>query len=171
MARPEKEAIVEEIKDKVGRAKSIILTDYRGLDFEKISGLRQKLRAEGVEYKVFKNTLARIAARELDLADLEPYLVGPTAMAISYEDPIIPAKVLVDFGKTAKQFELKGGVVEGIVVDAEKVKGLASIPAREVLLAMFMGGLRSPLYGLAGSLNGITRGLAVALNQVAQQKA
>lgn len=170
MARPEKEASVEEIKDKIGKAKSVILTDYRGLNFEQISDLRNKLRAQGVEYKVFKNTLAKIATKELDLTDLDPYLVGPTAMAISYEDPIVPAKTLVDFARTAKLLELKGGVVEGAVVGADSVKSLATIPPKETLIAMFMGGLKSPLYGLAGSLNQITAGLARVLNQVAQQK-
>lgn len=170
MARPEKEASVAEIKDKLEKAKSVILTDYRGLTFEQISDLRNKLRAQGVEYKVFKNTLAKIAARELELSDLDPYLVGPTAMALSYDDPIASAKILRDFAKTSKLLELKGGVVEGAVIDGEKVKTLADIPPKEVLLAMFMGGLRSPLYGLAGSLNQITAGLARALSQVAAQK-
>jgi len=170
MARPEKEAVVQEIKEKLQSAKSVILTDYRGLNFEQLTELRKKLREQSVEYKVFKNTLARIAAKELDLNDLEPYLVGPTAMALSFDDPIAPAKTLADFGKQTKLLELKGGIVEGVVVGGDKVKALATMPPREVLLAMFMGGLKSPLYGLAGSLNGIVRGLAVALNQVAQQK-
>lgn len=170
MARPEKEAVVQEIKEKLQKAKSVILTDYRGLDFDQISELRNNLRAQSVEYKIFKNTLARIAVRELELTELEPYLVGPTAMALSYEDPIAPAKTLVDFAKKSKLLELKGAVVEGAVVNADKVKAMADLPSRDVLLAMFMGGLQSPLYGLAGSLNGIVRGLAVALNQVAQQK-
>lgn len=170
MARPEKEAVVQEIKEKLQSAKSVILTDYRGLNFEQLTELRKKLRDQSVEYKVFKNTLARIAAKELELTELENYLVGPTAMAISYEDPIAPAKTLVDFAKAAKLLELKGGVVEGIVVNAERAKALADMPPKETLLAMFMGGLKSPLYGLAGSLNGIVRGLAVALGQVAEQK-
>jgi large subunit ribosomal protein L10 len=170
MARPEKVASVEEIRDKMSRAKSVILTDYRGLTFEQISELRTKLRPLNVEYKVFKNTLTKIAAKELNLDALDPYLEGPTAMAFSYDDPVAPAKTLADFAKATKLLEMKGGVVEGSVVDGEKVKGLASIPPRDILLAMFMGGLRSPLYGLAGSLNQITAGLARVLNQVAQQK-
>jgi len=148
----------------------VILTDYRGLTFEQMTDLRNKLRAQGVEYKVFKNTLARIAAKELDLSELDPYLVGPTAMALSYEDAVAPAKTLVDFTRVAKTLELKGGLVEGAVVDGDRVKSLATIPPREVLLAMFMGGLQSPLYGLAGSLNNIIGGLARALSQVAEKK-
>ncbi|HEY3375287.1 MAG TPA: 50S ribosomal protein L10 [Candidatus Aquicultor sp.] len=171
MARPEKEASVQEIKEKIEKATSVILTDYRGLNFQQISDLRNKLRAQGIEYKVFKNTLARIAVRELDLSDLDAYLVGPTAMAISYDDPVAPAKTLSDFARTAKLLELKGGVVEGKIVNMEQVQSLATIPSREVLLAMFMGALKSPLYGLAGSLNQITAGLARALSQVAAQKA
>ncbi len=171
MARPEKEATVQEIKEKFERAKSVILTDYRGLSFEQISELRTKLRAQGVEYKIFKNTLAKIAVKELDLEALDPYLVGPTAMALSYEDPVAPAKTLADFARSTKILQLKGGVVEGQVIDAVRVESMATIPPKEILLAMFMGGLRSPLYGLASSLNQITAGLAIALNQVAQQKA
>jgi large subunit ribosomal protein L10 len=170
MARPEKIASVDEIRDKMSRAKSVILTDYRGLTFEQISELRTKLRPLNVEYKVFKNTLTKIAAKELNLDALDPYLEGPTAMAFSYDDPVAPAKTLSDFAKATKLLEMKGGVVEGSVVDGDKVKSLASIPPRDVLLAMFMGGLRSPLYGLAGSLNQITAGLARVLSQVAQQK-
>jgi large subunit ribosomal protein L10 len=170
MARPDKETSVSEIKDKLSRAKSVILTDYRGLSFEQITELRSKLRPLNVEYKVFKNTLAKRATKELDLEDLDQYLNGPTAMAISYDDPVASAKPLSDFAKATKMLEMKGGVVEGSIVDSERVKSLASIPSREVLLAMFMGGLRSPLYGLAGSLNQITAGLARVLSQVAQQK-
>ncbi|MCL6471745.1 MAG: 50S ribosomal protein L10 [Firmicutes bacterium] len=170
MARPEKEATVREIKEKIEKAKSVILTDYRGLSFEQISELRTKLRAQGVEYKVFKNTLAKIAAKELNLSDLDSYLVGPTAMALSYEDPVAPAKTLVDFAKVSKILQLKGGVVEGKVVDGKQVESMATIPPRDVLLAMFIGGLKSPLYGLAASLNQITAGLARVLSQVAQQK-
>ncbi|MBE0447950.1 MAG: 50S ribosomal protein L10 [Actinobacteria bacterium] len=170
MARPEKEAVVQEIKEKLQSAKSVILTDYRGLNFEQLTELRKKLRDQSVEYKIFKNTLARIAAKELDLIELEPYLVGPTAMALSYEDPVAPAKTLVDFARTVKLLGLKGGVIEGMVIGAERAKALADIPPRETLLGMLIGNLRSPLYGLAGSLNGIVRGLAIALNQVAQQK-
>ncbi|NCO65797.1 MAG: 50S ribosomal protein L10 [Candidatus Aquicultor secundus] len=170
MARPEKEATVEEIKEKMGKAKSVILTDYRGLNFEQISDLRNKLRAQGVEYKVFKNTLAKLATKELDLTELDPYLVGPTAMVISYEDATAPAKTLVDFARVTKLLELKGGFVEGAVIGGDSVRSLATIPPKEILIAMFMGGLKSPLYGLARSLNQITAGLARVLNQVAQQK-
>ncbi|MDI6716015.1 MAG: 50S ribosomal protein L10 [Actinomycetota bacterium] len=170
MARPEKEAIVSEIREKLKSAKSVVLTDYRGINFEQMTELRQKLRAQGVEYKVFKNTLAKIAARELGLTDLEPYLTGPTAMALSYEDPVASAKILIDFAKTLKTLELKGGLVEGMVVGADKIKDLANIPPRDVLLGMIAGGLKSPLYGLATSLSGIIRGLAVALSQVAEKK-
>ncbi|MDP2211833.1 MAG: 50S ribosomal protein L10 [Candidatus Aquicultor sp.] len=170
MARPEKEAVVQEIKEKLRSAKSVILTDYRGLNFEQISELRKSLRQQSVEYKIYKNTLARIAVRELELTELEPYLIGPTAMALSFDDPVAPAKTLVDFAKKSKILELKGAMVEGAVIGPERVKVLAELPSRDTLIAMFMGGLQSPLYGLAGSLNAITRGLAVALNQVAQQK-
>ncbi|HZD60535.1 MAG TPA: 50S ribosomal protein L10, partial [Anaerolineae bacterium] len=102
MARPEKEAVVQEIRDKLQSAKSVILTDYRGLNFEQLTELRKKLRDQSVEYKIFKNTLARIAAKDSDLSELEAYLVGPTAMAISYEDPVAPAKILLDFAKATK---------------------------------------------------------------------
>ncbi|MBI4733659.1 MAG: 50S ribosomal protein L10, partial [Rubrobacteridae bacterium] len=115
MARPEKVASVEEIKDKMSRAKSVILTDYRGLSFEQISELRNKLRPLNVEYKVFKNTLAKIAIKELNLEELDQHFVGPTAMAISYDDPVAPAKPLADFAKATKLLELKAGVVEGSV--------------------------------------------------------
>ena len=168
--RPEKRAIVEDVKDKLSRAKGVVLTEYRGLNVEQLSDLRRKLRAQGVEYHVLKNTLVRRAVDEIGMEDLEPYLVGPTAIAFGYDDAVAPAKVLMEFTRGVKNFVIKAGVVEGKVFDASGVRSIATLPSREVLLAKVVGGFQAPISGLVFVLNGPIQKLAMALAQIAQQK-
>ena len=97
MARPEKKAVVAELKDKLERSRAAVLTDYRGLNVAAMTELRRRMREAEIDYKVVKNTLTRFAARELGVEELEEYLVGPTAIAFSSEDPVLPAKISVDF--------------------------------------------------------------------------
>ena len=131
MARPEKEAMVREIKERLSKAQGAVLADYRGLNAEEMTQLRREARNAGVEFKVLKNTLTILAARELDMNDLEPYLTGPTAFAFGYDDPVAPAKVVSGFAKKSKALEIKGGIVEGRVIGAEAVANLADLPGRE----------------------------------------
>lgn len=168
--RPEKRAIVEDVKDKLSRAKGVVLTEYRGLNVEQLSDLRRKLRAQGVEYHVLKNTLVRRAVDEIGMEDLEPYLVGPTAIAFGYDDAVAPAKVLMEFARGVKNFVIKAGVVEGKVFDASGVRSIATLPSREVLLAKVVGGFQAPISSLVFVLNGPIQKLAMALAQIAQQK-
>ena len=126
---------VEEIKDKFSRSRTAILTDYRGLNVAEITELRRKLKEEDVEYKVVKNTLTSIAIKDFDF-NLDEFLEGPTAIAFSYEDPVAPAKVLVDFAKTHKQLEIKAGVVEGKVTSKDVIDELAKLPPKEQLWPM-----------------------------------
>jgi large subunit ribosomal protein L10 len=168
--KPEKVKAVEEIKDKFGRAKSVILTDYRGLNVATISELRKKLREQGIEYKVVKNTLTAIAIRDYDY-NLDEYLVGPTAAAFSYEDPVTPAKLLADFAKTHKELEIKAGVVEGKVIDKDAVISLSKMPSREELLAQAVGSIQSPLYGIVNVLQGPLRELVYTLQALQDKKA
>ena len=107
MARPEKEALVQEIAEKLSSSKSVVVTDYKGLDVAKITELRKKLREAGVEYKVIKNTLARIAAKKAEMEDLNELFVGPTAIAFGLEDAVAPAKILVDFAKEHDELEIR----------------------------------------------------------------
>ena len=151
-------------------AKGMVFADYRGLTVEQDTELRSALRKAGVEYKVVKNTLTRFAANENGLEGLDTYLNGPTAMASSV-DPVASAKVLSEFAKKYDKLEIKVGVVEGKVIDASGVKALAELPPREVLIARVLGGFNAPISGLVNVLNGNIRGLAVALNAIAEQKA
>lgn len=170
--RVEKQAVVSELKDKLSNTKGAVLTSYRGLSVAQDTKLRRKLREAGVEYRVVKNTLTRIAAREAGIEGLDQYLEGPTAIAISNTDPVAPAKLLSDFIKENKlqALEIKAGLVEGQVIDAGSVKALASLPPKEVLIAKMLGSMQAPLSGLVNVLQGNIRNLVYALEAVRQQK-
>lgn len=150
-----KEAKVQEIKSKLEKAQAVILADYQGLNVEEDTELRKKLREAGVEYKVYKNTLAILALKEIGIEGLDEFLKGPVSMAISYDDPTAPARVLNDFAKDHKKLELKAGLVQGEVYDLDKVKKLAAIPSKEVLLAKLLGSFKAPLSNLAYLLNAV----------------
>ena len=150
-----KEAKVAEIKEKLEKAQSVILADYQGLTVEEDTQLRRNLREAGVEYKVYKNTLVTIAAKELNLEGICEYLEGPVSIAFGYEDATAPARILNDFAKDHKKLELKAGIVEGEIFDKEKVEQLASIPSKEVLIAKLLGSIKSPLSNLAYLINAI----------------
>ncbi|WP_040210007.1 50S ribosomal protein L10 [Clostridium polynesiense] len=150
-----KEAKVAEIKEKLEKAQGVILTKYQGLTVEEDTELRKSLREAGVEYKVYKNTLVTLAAKELGHEGIVEYLEGPVSIAIGYEDPTAPARVLNDFAKNHKKLELKAGIVQGEIFDGEKVKQLASIPPKEVLIAKLLGSFKAPLSNLAYLLNAI----------------
>lgn len=170
MVRPEKVAVVKDIKQKIKKSDGIILTDFRGLNVDEISELRHRLRQQGVDYKVFKNTLLRIAAQQLNLEELMQYLVGPTALAFGYEDGVSAVKALADFSREYKALKIKAGVIDGEVMDAAKIKVLASLPSREGLLAMFIGSLEGPIAGFVQVIGSPVQALAGTLNAVAMQK-
>ena len=167
----QKREVVEGISGRIKAAKALVFADYRGLTVEQDTELRSALRKAGVDYKVVKNTLTRLAANENGLEGLDTYLNGPTAMASSDTDPVAPAKVLSEYAKKYDKLELKVGVVEGKIIDPSGIKALAELPPREVLIARVLGGFNAPLSGLVTVLNGNIRGLAVALNAIAEQKA
>lgn len=150
-----KEAKVQEIKGKLEKAEAAILANYQGLNVEEDTELRKKLREAGVEYKVYKNTLTKLAAKELGLDGINEYLEGPVSIAIGYEDPTAPARILNDFAKDHKKLELKAGIVQGEVYDTDKVKELAAIPPKEVLLAKLLGSFKAPLSNFAYLINAI----------------
>lgn len=166
----QKKQIVQELTEKIKEAKALIFADYRGLTVEEDTELRAALRKAGVEYKVVKNSMTRFAVKQNGLDDLESYLVGPTAMALSSEDPVAPAKVLSEYAKKFKSLELKVGVIEGKVTDLDGLKAIAELPSKEELIAKTIGSLNSPIYGLVNVLNANIRGLVIALNAIAEQK-
>lgn len=140
-----KEAKVQEIRERIEKAQTIILANYQGLTVEEDTQLRKQFREAGVEYKVFKNTLVKLALKELGIEGLDNQLEGPVSMAIGYEDPTAPGRVMSAFMKEHKALELKAGLVQGEVYDLEKITEFASIPPKEVLLAKLLGSLQSPL--------------------------
>lgn len=168
-AREEKQLVVKELAEKLRSSKGTVLTDYRGLNVEKVTDLRNKLRAANIEYRVVKNTLLKLAADDAGITGLETYLEGPTALAIS-DDPVAPAKVLAEWIKANKMLEVKGGILEGKVIDSQGVTGLADLPPREVLLAMVVGTMNAPISGLVNVLHGPLRKLVYAVDAVAKQK-
>ncbi|NMM63490.1 50S ribosomal protein L10 [Clostridium sp. P21] len=150
-----KEAKVLEIKEKMEKAQGIIFAQYQGLTVEEDTELRTKLREAGVEYKVYKNTLSALAAKELGFDEVSSILQGPLSVAFGYEDPTAPARVLNDFAKNHKKLELKGGIVQGEIFDAKKVEQLATIPPKEVLIAKLLGSFKAPLSNFAYLVNAI----------------
>lgn len=154
-----KKQIVQDIAEKMKSSKSTIVVDYRGLNVSEVTELRKQLREAGVEFKVYKNSLTRLAADAVELADLKAVLTGPNAIAFSNEDVIAPAKILNDFAKKHEALEIKAGVIEGNVATVEEVKALAELPSREGLLSMLLSVLQAPI-----------RNLALATKAVADQK-
>jgi large subunit ribosomal protein L10 len=153
--REVKQAKVLEIKGKLEKAQGIIFAKYQGLTVEEDTELRKKLREAGIEYKVYKNSLTVIAAKELGLDGIESHLVGPLSIALGYEDPTAPARILNEFAKTHKKLELRAGIVQGEIFDAEKVTMLASIPPKEVLIAKLLGSFKAPLSNFVYLLSSI----------------
>jgi large subunit ribosomal protein L10 len=171
MPTAQKEQLVEEIKDRFNDSGAVLLADYRGLSVKELQQLRVKLREAGAELTVYKNSLTEIAMRELALPSMAEYLAGPTAFIFGGEDPVAPAKVLTQFAKEHKALELKGGLVENQVVDADGVKAIATLPSREELIAKLLGTMLNPIVGFARVLNGPTEAFARTVQAVADQKA
>ena len=168
--RPEKIAIVAEVQEKFSNAEAVILTEYRGLDVTDMAVLRTAMKQAGGEYKVYKNTLVRVAAKELNL-EIEELLVGPTAIAFtgirpdgSSGDPVSIAKVLTNFSKDHEDLIIKGGVLEGALLSTEEITALSKIAPREELLARLAGGMAAPLREFASLLNAIPQNFAYALS-------
>ena len=156
MAKVElKQPIVAEISEGIKDAQSVVLVDYRGLTVEEDTELRKQLRAAGVTYKVYKNTMMNFAFKGTDFEGLAPYLNGPSAMAYSTEDATAPARVLAEFAKKAKALEIKAGVVEGNVYDAKGMEAISSIPSRDVLISRLLESMQAPRANFARVINQI----------------
>jgi len=144
---------VAELAEKLGRMRSAVLSDYRGLSVAQLEELRASLRAAGIDYLVLKNTLARRAGEQAGVSELNPQLVGPTAIAISYEDISAPARLLIDYARANRRLDMvRGGIAEGQTLSSAEVRQLADLPSREVLMAQLLGVLEAPAAQLAGLL-------------------
>lgn len=173
--RPEKVAVVEEVRERLSRSSAALLTEYRGLDVAAISELRRALREAGGEYKVYKNTLVRFAARDVGL-ELDELLTGPTAIAFVPEtddgkpgDPVMVAKALRDFARNHPALVVKGGVMDNALLSAEEARALADVEPREVLLAKLAGALAAPMQQFAGLLQALPRNFAYGLSALIEK--
>jgi len=165
-----KQQITEDLHDRFARSAIIVVTDYNGLDVASINDLRRKLREANIEYQVVKNTLLVRAAEDTEAALIKDYFKGPSAVAISYEDPVAPAKVLTQFAKDNNKLEIKVGVLNGKVLDAQSIKALASLPSREVLLAQLLSTLNAVPTSFVRVLAEVPRSLLNVLTAIKDQK-
>lgn len=164
MSREKKTEIIDRFKDTFSRCSIGILTDYRGLSNSEITALRRRLGDSSVEYRVVKNTLARLAAERAGKANLAGSFVGPVAIALGYGDVTEPAKILADYISTSKSaLTIKGGFLGDRVLTPEEVSTLARLPSREILLAKLLGGMQSPIAGLVNCLSAPISGVARVL--------
>lgn len=174
--RPEKVAVVEEVRERIGGTSATILTDYRGLSVSKLADLRIALRAAGGDFKVYKNTLVRFAARDLGIG-IEELLVGPTALAFVTDKPdgtpgdaVDVAKALKDFGRDHPELVLKGGILGDRLLSADDTQALADVQPRDVLLTRLAGGMAAPMQRFASLLQALPRNFAYGLMALIDQQ-
>ncbi|MCK9225037.1 MAG: 50S ribosomal protein L10 [Candidatus Muirbacterium halophilum] len=174
MPTPKKIDSVSELKSKFEKAVTVVVADYKGLTVEEITNLRKKFRENGIEYLVAKNTLIRKAIAELEFPNLDEFLKGPTAIAISYGDPVAPVKIATDFikdlHKDRKFFEIKTSVLEGKVLSLEEVKTLSETPSREELLTRLVSAFNSPIQGFVNVCAGPLKNFVNVINAIKEQK-
>ena len=161
---------VEELAGVLGDAKSVILTDFVGLNVAEVSELRAKCRDAGVRYKVVKNTLAKRAVEHAGMKELDSFLEGPNAWATHDSDQVATAKVLSDFAKANDKLEIRAGYMEGRLISVDEINALAKLPSREVLLSQVLGALQSPMAGFAGVCSALLRGVVTVVDGYRKQR-
>ncbi|MEI7904240.1 MAG: 50S ribosomal protein L10 [Candidatus Firestonebacteria bacterium] len=149
-----KEAEVNELAEKLTKAKSVIFTDFKKLTVEATSDVRKRFGKQKIEYKVIKNNIIRRALEKINLKELQKFIDGPTGVAISYDDPVISAKVLKEFSAGNENMKVRAGMIEGKVANQAQIKFVADLPSREVLLSKVLGGMKAPMSNLAYVLSG-----------------
>lgn len=170
MKRPEKEELVEELGSLFEESSNIFVTDYLGLNVAQITEFRKKLRDGNIKYRVAKNTLLRIAAKNKGHEDMVPYFEGPTAVAFGVDDPSVPAKTINDFLKKNGKPEVKAFWADGVLYESERLKELAELPTKDELIAKIVGTISAPLTNLVGTMDGLIREFCVTIDQIAKQK-
>jgi len=170
MAKPEKIAKVEEIKERFLGHEVVLLTDFSGLTVDQINSLRFQLRDIGADYRVLKNTLTLLAIKDTAYEGMGTFMEGPVAAAFVAGDPMAVAKELVNYSRTNSNLVIKGGYMEGKILEAAEIRNLATLPSREVLLAKITGAFKSPIYNLYNVLSGPCRKLVYTLQAVSETK-
>jgi large subunit ribosomal protein L10 len=166
----QKKEEVKLLSEKIKKSKSVILADYRGITVEQVTGLRNELRKANIEYKVIKNSIINLAAKSSNIDALEPFLSGPTSIALGYDDITGAAKVLAKYAAENESFKIKAGWIDGQLFDGAAVIEISKLPSKEVLISKVLGGFNAPISGFANVLNGPIRSLVIALNAVAQKQ-
>jgi large subunit ribosomal protein L10 len=170
LERTTKERLVADLHEKLQRASAAVLTDFQGLTVAEMTELRDALAAQRVEYQVVKNTLMRLASKDTGASILEPYLKGTCAVAIGYDEPTAPAKVLKGFMKTNAKLKIKAGALAMRLLTPEQVEALADLPSREVLLGKLLGTLNAVPTGLVTVLSGVPRAFVGVLAAIQREK-
>jgi large subunit ribosomal protein L10 len=170
MLKVEKEKTVNELKEKLSLTKSLYLTDFRGLNVEEMTELRRELKKGGAEYKITKNTMIRMAAKQSGFEGILDYLRGPTGLVFSYEDPLSAAKVLYEVHKRIEKPKIKIMWMEGRLFDENHLKGLATLPPKEVILAQIIFSLNSPMANFVRTLQGVLRNLVGVIDAIKEAK-
>lgn len=165
-----KKQFVEGLKERLERSTVVILTDYKGLNVGAMTDLRAKLREAQVEYQVIKNTMLRLASQGTAVEAIKDSFVGPSAIALSYDDPVAPAKVLTEFAKSNDKLEIKIGVMDGRVLDPSAIKALSDLPSREQLLATVLSAMNAVPTSLVTALSDVPRRMVNVLQAIKDQK-
>lgn len=165
-----KKEIVTQLHEDLKKSKIVIVTDYKGLDVAAVTKLRSQLTKENIDYRVIKNTLLRRASENTSAAVLNDMFKGPSAVAISYDDPVSPAKILAKFSEENNKLEIKGGVLDGKVLDVNGIKALSSLPSREVLLSQVLSAMNAVPTGIVQVLAAVPRNMMNVLNAIKEKK-
>lgn len=170
MNRQEKAQIIERLHERVGKAGIAVVTDFKGMTVEELTDLRVKLRESGMDYQVVRNTLARLALKDTSHEILADKLKENCAIALGYDEPVSLAKVLTEFAKTSKKFELRYGALDGKFIDAEGLKALSKLPGKQELLGMLLGTMNAVPTNFVGVLANVIRSFLYALTAIKDQK-
>lgn len=168
--REEKKEAVASLKDRFAKAKAVVLTDYKGLTVEEMSEARSKFRDANVEFRVVKNTLAKIASDDTQVAVARDYFEGPVGVAVGYDDPVIVAKSVLAYSKSNEKFTIKCGVIEGSLLEQNELQKISTIPSRDVLLSMLAGAFSAPMSKLVAGLNATVARFSYALEALKAKK-
>lgn len=170
MEKQKKKAVIKDIKEKLEKSSLVILTDYKGMTMSQLSVLRKKMRPIDAEYKILKNTLISLALKDKPFEGIDKLLTGPTAVLFGYKDQVMPTKVLTEFMKGNEKLTIKGGILDGKLIDTKIISALSKLPSREVLIAKVLGGMKAPITNLVFDLKGILSKFVYALSAIKDKK-
>lgn len=168
--KQDKARVIDDLKDRFSRAKAVVFADYKGMTVAEMSELRKQLKDSSVEFRVVKNTLARIASRDTDIAVADDIFRDPVGVAIGYDDPVTAVKKVLEFTKTNEKLAVKGAVVEGKLCEENEIKEIATLPAKEILLARLAGTLQAPASNMARALAATVSSLGYAMSALRSKK-